>query len=138
MKEHSIKIETNITTDDITNLLSMAGGGFDYWAEICYNEEDYEAARKRLVKRMEDEKKQACEVCYEDVCAEILENGGKLIVYDREEDEDHDLTLQALLDGFAYYMKLTASDGRTGVDDMDAEVADQILQVAVFGEVIYG
>jgi len=40
MKEHSIKIETNITTDDITNLLSMEGGGFDYWAEICYNEED--------------------------------------------------------------------------------------------------
>lgn len=135
MKEHSIVIETCITTEDITNFLAMEGNGFDYWAEICSDDADYEAARQRL---MDGEKKPACEFCYEDILAEILENGDKLTIYDREEDKDHELTLEKLLEGFAYYMKLTASDGRTGVDDMDAEVADQILQIAIFGEVIYG
>lgn len=95
---------------------------------------------KRLVaeKLTGDENKAACKVCYEDVLAEILESGGKLTIYDREEDKDHELTLKKLLDGFAYYMKLTASDGRTGIDDMDAEAADQILQFAIFDAVIYG
>lgn len=138
MKEHSIIIKTNITTEDITNFLAMEGNGFDYWAEICSAEEDYEAARLRLEKQIGDENKAACKVCYEDVLAEILESGGKLTIYDREEDKDHELTLKKLLDGFAYYMKLTASDGRTGIDDMDAEAADQILQFAIFDAVIYG
>lgn len=136
--EHKIIIETVITTDDIVNLLAMEGGGFDYWAEICWDENDYEAARLRLVDRMTKEKKNPEDICYEDVCAEILEHGGILKVYDREDDEDYDLPLSSLLNGFRDYMKLVASDGRTGIDDMDGEAADQILQFAVFNEIIYG
>lgn len=76
----------------------------------------------------------ACEGGGFDYWAEILEVGGKLTVYDREEDKDHELTLDKLLTGFRLY-----ADSMHGLnmDDFDADVADQILQNAVFGEVVY-
>ena len=49
MAEHSFEIKIIVTTDDIVNLLACEGGGFDYWAEICWNEKDYEAARNRIL-----------------------------------------------------------------------------------------
>lgn len=51
MAEHSFEIKIIVTTDDIVNLLACEGGGFDYWAEICWNEKDYEAARNRILHR---------------------------------------------------------------------------------------
>lgn len=128
--EHSFQLYMVITTEDITNLLACEGGGFDYWAEICWDEADYEAARKRLVVKQSDSI-----LCYEDVEAEILEAGGKLKVYDREEDKDYELSLAGLLEGFRLFAE---SNNSIDLDDMDAEMADQILQMAVFKEVVYG
>ena len=128
--EHSFQLYMVITTEDITNLLACEGGGFDYWAEICWDEADYEAARKRLAAKQSDSI-----LCYEDVEAEILEAGGKLKVYDREEDKDYELTLAGLLDGFRLFAE---SNKSIDLDDMDVAMADQILQMAVFKEVIYG
>lgn len=128
--EHSFQLYMVITTEDITNLLACEGGGFDYWAEICWDEADYEAARKRLAAKQSDST-----LCYEDVEAEILEAGGKLKVYDREEDKDYELSLAGLLDGFRLFAE---SSNSIDLDDMDASMADQILQMAVFKEVIYG
>lgn len=96
--EHTFKIEKElkITTENIVDcVLSCEAGGFDYWGELCSDEKDYEAARQRLAEREKADMKP----CYEDVLAEILESGGKLTVYDREDDKDHELTLEKLLNG---------------------------------------
>ena len=97
--EHTFKIEKElkITTENIVDcVLSCEAGGFDYWGELCSDEKDYEAARQRLAEREKADMKP----CYEDVLAEILESGGKLTVYDREHDKDHELTLEKLLNGW--------------------------------------
>ena len=85
--EHTFKIEKElkITTENIVDcVLSCEAGGFDYWGELCSDEKDYEAARQRLAEREKADMKP----CYEDVLAEILESGGKLTVYDREDDKE--------------------------------------------------
>lgn len=97
--EHKIAIEKEIivTTQDIVDcVLCCEAGGFDYWGELCSDEKDYEAARERLQAKSTSEIKP----CYEDVLAEILEAGGKLIVFDYEEDKYHDLTMEKILSGW--------------------------------------
>ena len=138
MAEHSFEMKVTVTTEDIIDFLSMEGNGFDYWAEICTEDQDYKDASIRLFRKMRDAKKKPAALCYEEVLAEILEGGGKLTIYDREEDKDHELTLEGLLDGFKLYAESVYRKGSIGLDDMDAIVADQILQMAVFKEIIYG
>lgn len=127
-----IEKELKITTEDIVDyVLSCEAGGFDYWGELCSDEKDYEAARQRVTER----EKTDIKPCYEDVLAEILEGGGKLTVYDREEDKDYDLTMEKLLNGWKKYIEeYTAYD----FDEYDAISADCIMQYAIFGDVIYG
>lgn len=63
MAEHSFEIKIIVTTDDIVNLLACEGGGFDYWAEICWNEKDCEAARNRILHRGKKDRM----ICYEEI-----------------------------------------------------------------------
>lgn len=108
--EHTFKIEKElkITTENIVDcVLSCEAGGFDYWGELCSDEKDYEAARQRLAEREKADMKP----CYEDVLAEILESGGKLTVYDREDDKDHELTLEKLLNGWKKYTGRSSISG---------------------------
>lgn len=137
--EHKIEFESGltITTQDIVDyVLSCEDGGFDYWAQIGYNAEDYKAARARLIESGRPDS----ELCYEDILAEILEDGGKLTVTDREDGKDYELTMEKLLDGWKAYIIWSRSVGRSGTDfdEYDAEDADGILQYAIFGEWIYG
>lgn len=67
--------------------------------------------------------------------AEILESGGKLTVYDREDDKDHELTMEKLLNGWKKYVEDYNADD---FDEYDGVSADCIMQYAIFGEVIYG
>lgn len=132
--EHTFKIEKElkITTENIVDcVLCCEAGGFDYWGELCSDERDYEAARKRLMEREKADMKP----CYEDVLAEILESGGKLTVYDREDDKDHELTLEKLLNGWKKYAEDHNADD---FDEYDGISADCIMQYAIFGDVIYG
>lgn len=127
--EHKINVEFTLTTDSIVNILSMEAGGFDYWAELCFEQEAYEVARKRLVDVKKDDP------CYEDVMAEILESGGKLNIWDREEDKDHPMTIEDLKKGVKLHLENGAS---TDMDDWDANDGDAVIQYAAFGEIIYG
>lgn len=132
--EHTFKIEKElkVTTKDIVYyVLCFEACGFDYWGELCSDEKDYEAARQRLTEREKADMKP----CYEDVLAEILESGGKLTVYDREDDKDYELTMEKLLNGWKKYVEdYNAYD----FDKYDGISADCIMQYAIFGEVIYG
>ena len=121
--EHTFKIEKElkITTENIVDcVLSCEAGGLDY-----------EAARQRLAEREKADMKP----CYEDVLAEIMESGGKLTVYDREDDKDHELTLEKLLNGWKKYVEDHNADD---FDEYDGISADCIMQYAIFGDVIYG
>lgn len=132
--EHKIEIkkELTITTQDVVDyVLCCEAGGFDYWAEICCKDEDYKAAKERLL----GPDRPDADLCYEDVLAEILEHGGKLTVYDREDDKDYELTMEKLLDGWKKYLEKTGNDD---FDEYDADSADGILQYAIFGDWIYG
>lgn len=129
--------DKRVTTQDIVNhVFCCEGRSFDYWAEICCNVEDYEAARLRL---MGPDRPKA-DRCYEDVLVNILEQNcadgstGKLTIYDREKDEDHTLTLEKLLAGWGKYVAKTGKDDFTKYDTADA---DSILQYALFGDRIY-
>ena len=132
--EHTFKIvkELKITTQDIVDcVLCCEAGGFDYWGELCSDEKDYEAARKRL----EEKENSDMKPCYEDVLAEIMEAGGKLTVYDREEDKDHELTMEKLLNGWKKYVEDRDADEFI---EYDGDSADCIMQYAIFGDIIYG
>lgn len=94
-------------------------------------EELLQIARQRLAEREKADMKP----CYEDVLAEILESGGKLTVYDREDDKDHELTLEKLLNGWKKYAEDHNADD---FDEYDGISADCIMQYAIFGDVIYG
>lgn len=132
--EHKIEIkkEMTITTQDVVDyVLCCEAGGFDYWAEICYKDEDYKAAKERLL----GPDKPSADLCYEDVLAEILEHGDKLTVYDREGNKEYELTMEKLLNGWKKYVEKTGHDD---FDEYDAADADGILQYAIFGDWIYG
>lgn len=62
--EHTFKIEKElkITTENIVDcVLSCEAGGFDYWGELCSDEKDYEAARRRLTEREKADMKPGAE-----------------------------------------------------------------------------
>lgn len=132
--EHKINVSQTIkvTTDDIVCLLSCESGGFDYWCEICYDESSYNKARESLKSAHKENET----ICYEDVLAHILETGGEIIAYDCEEDEEHRLQIDDILDGFRANAEHYPNDA--SMEDGDADTADRILQYAVFGDVIYG
>lgn len=130
-KNREILRDGTVTENIVDCVLSCEAGGFDYWGELCSDEKDYEAARQRLAEREKADMKP----CYEDVLAEILESGGKLTVYDREDDKDHELTLEKLLNGWKKYAEDHNADD---FDEYDGISADCIMQYAIFGDVIYG
>lgn len=129
--KHTFTVQLSINTDDIVNLLSFESGGFDYWAMISTEDDAYEAASRRLTKRLKNKHEM---ICYEDILANILENGDELTVTDREDDKEFTLDMAMLLKGYALYVE---NGGDMDSDNMDAVDADMILQYAIFGEQIY-
>jgi hypothetical protein len=122
----------SVSTEDIINALCCAED-IGYWGEICFDDSIYEAAKQRLAEAATKKDTQA--ICYEEVLAEVLEHGDKLKIWDREEDEYHELNLEQLLSGIA----MNASErGEHDPDDWDGDSGDCIIQYAIFKEVVYG
>lgn len=77
-----------------------------------------------------------------DYLSDVITRGGTVYLYDDDPSEGsgktYALTLDKLLNGLALYIdrNLARSDGIPDV--LDANGADQVIQYAVFGEVIYG
>lgn len=120
----NITKSVKITVEDIDDIMvSALEGGITYW---CYKEEvvgDYLG----------------------EYASEQISRGGSLKLYDREEDEVYELTLQKFLKGIQmaiqhnYYAEYEWCNG-TEIDtcEVDASVADVIIQLALFDDVIYG
>ena len=147
-KETNPQITIKITKEDVVDILSSAMDGIGYWGRIAPNNEQYKEAKKWIRENSEPD----YEMCYEDVIAQMLFDGKSVAVRDIEDGKESWLSLSNLSYGIrkafqeGYYSDYNwlVPDGSGSnkwhlePDQIDAEVADVIIQLAVWGEIVYG
>lgn len=116
--------EIEVTAENIDDIMCCAlEGGICYWADAARPVGDYLG----------------------EYAHEQISRGGKLEIHDNEEDQWNELDRDALLKGIqkayedGWYPKYNWCDGKTlDACNIDGEVADCIVQYAIFDNVIYG
>ena len=127
MEKFNIEINKNIivTAEDIDDIMCSAlEGGITYWCDEAEVVGDYLG----------------------EFASEQISKGGKLLLHDAEDmDEVYELTREKLLDGIKraiaeqYYEDYGWVDGnRLDCCQIDAEVADCIVQLALFHDIVFG
>ena len=116
-----IQFSISVTDQDIDDIMAAAlEGGICYWCG------DVDVVGKRLGRYASDQ----------------ISKGGKLILYDAEEDDRYELTREKFMSGLKMWLENGGadriSDGGLEVSEIDADDADAIVQYALFGEVVYG
>lgn len=126
-EKFEVKAEINVTLtqEDIDDIMCSAlEGGICYWASEA-------------------------EVVEEKRCAdwghEQIARGGALILYDAESSDKWELNLEKFLNGVKLWLQnggdrygALQKDGTLDTGEIDGEMADMIVQYALFGDVIYG
>ena len=105
-----------------------------YGLDLRYDEKAYKDAKSKLQSLNPDR-----QICYEDVLMQILRDGGKLNLFDEEEqldNEDNYITLEDVHERVATTQTNHLFDMIEGRDD--ADTADVILQTTFLGEIIFG
>ena len=151
-KEINPQVTIKITKEDVVDILSSAlGGGISYWGGIVPNDRHYEEAKKWLRENAEPDYDDGM-ICYEEIIAQILFSGKSVTVRDIEDDKESWLSLSNLARGIetafregyysSYNWLVPDGDGfgewHLETSQIDSEVADVIIQIAVFGQVVYG
>ena len=150
-KEVCPQITIKITKEDVVDILSSAIGGIGYWGEIVPNDRQYEETKRWLLENAEPDYDDG-EICYEEVVAQILFDVKSVTVRDGEDDKESWLSLSNLAQGIqtafregyysSYNWLVPDGDGfgewHLETSQIDAEVADAIIQLAVLGEIVYG
>lgn len=124
--EYTIRVEREIkvTQQDIDDIITTAlEGGITYWCCKAEVVGDYLG----------------------EYASEQISHEGTLRLYDSEEDKVYELTLAKFMSGVGkaikgnYFSDYGWYDGNS-IDtcNVDANVADVIIQLALFGEVVYG
>lgn len=119
-----VKRDVIVTQEDIDDIMVCAlEGGINYWcssAEVI--EDEY----------------------YGEYASDQISRGGSLRLYDSEDDEEYTLTLDKFLKGIQLAIKdgygndWLGDDARLDLMSIDGEAADVIVQMALFGEVVFG
>jgi len=114
-----IEIEVTVTEEQMSDIMVTAlEGGINYWCGKVIVM-DY--------KLQEGEYK-----------SDVIGKGGVLKLYDAESDDTWDLTQEKLLNGIKKYM---VEEGFVSmeelIDNHDADVADKIVQYALFNEQVF-
>ena len=119
MKEHEIRVSHYYTDEDMEDIIVTAlEGGIGYWACL-------------------DNTEQPDGTITAEWAWKVLQNGGQLHFFDEEDDDaEYFMDLASLYTGIGLAIKDKYWDG--DMDNLDALVADSIIQYAVFGEVVYG
>lgn len=151
-KEINPQITIKITKEDVVDILSSAlNGGIGYWGEIVPNDWQYEKAKKWLRENAEPDYDDG-EICYEEIVSQMLFDGKSVTVRDIEDDKESWLSLSNLAMGIqtafkegcysSYHWLVPDGDGfgtwHLETSQIDAEVADVIIQLSVLGEIVYG
>lgn len=126
----TIQITHEISDQDIKDLMSSAiDSGIGYWCPGT-----------KIVTHGENEEQQ--EFPSEQLGETLVKGGTIAFAEDEEEAGDpkkyvwHEMTLDTLTKGFQkYFLRQNAS---TDSGDWDSEHSDVIVQLAIFGEIIYG
>jgi len=136
--EFEIKKTIKFNDEDLVDILSSAlSGGVGYWAFVEYNPEGYRLAKNLLVENGVEEDS----ICYEDVLLQMLKIDFPIYFDDIEEYDENNryngnkLTLKKLESGIKQSIIENFWDGDWC--KFDACVADNIIQLALFGEVVY-
>lgn len=119
------EVEINLTQQDIDDIMvSALEGGITSW---CCKAEVIEEKR-----------------CG-DWGHEQIARGGALILHDAESDKQWRLTLEKFLNGVKLWIQngddqygALQSDGTLDICAIDSDMADMIVQYAIFGEVMFG
>ena len=113
-----------ITTENIDDIMASAlEGGITYWADAADVPEE-----KRVA----------------DWGHEQIARDGVLMIHDFEEGETYELTLDKFLTGFKLWVELgldhynAVHSNHVDTCQIDGPCADNIIQLALFGEVLYG
>lgn len=124
----------DVTLNRLESLLStMFEGGIGYWAELTYDKGKYQEAKQQLI----DAGKQN-QLAWELVLAQMLLNGGKLVIIEDEDSKNHDLTLDVLKKGIQLWILNPQYHNCGDIwDECDAIDADIICQFALFEDIIY-
>lgn len=120
--------------DIMTNAIEAGHYGIGYWCgEVDYDNEDLFA---EIRDRMEEEN----DIWPVYSVAEYFERGGAMIIKDSESDDEWTVDLAKLRVALENENLPHASAARIlqGEDADDAADADLIVQVAIFGEIIFG
>lgn len=114
----------HLTVENIDDIMvSALEGGITYWCGEAEVVED----------------KRVAEWGHEQIA-----RGGMLILHDIESDDKWELTLEKFLKGFKLWLDNggdeygAVSGGEVDCGDIDAGCADEIIQYALFGEVVFG
>ena len=122
-----VEMEVTITQEDVDDIMATAlEGGITYWC--C----EAEVVGEYLGKYASDQ----------------ISRGGILKLYDNEEDEVYELTLEKFKKGVTMYLSdphapcniidIDKGDYTLDCGMVDGDVADMIVQYALFGEVMFG
>lgn len=150
-KEINPQITIKITKEDVVDILSSAIGGIGYWGELVPNDWQYEKALQWLRENAESDYDDG-EICYEEIIAQMLFNGKSVTVRDIEDGKESWFSLSNLAMGIQaafkegyysnYHWLIPDGDGsdewHLETSQIDSEVSDVIIQLAVWGDVIYG
>ena len=117
-----VKVKVRLTDEDIDDIMVAAlEGGIGYWvrkAEVVGDYLGYYASDQ-------------------------ISRGGSLLLHDAEEDEIYELTLENFIEGFKLWIAggyASAQAIEEGIVDcmyIDAADADVIVQLALFGEILF-
>ena len=147
-KETNPQITIKITKEDVVDILSSAMDGIGYWGQIVPNDRQYKETKKWLRENSEPD----YEICYEEVIAQILFDGRSVTIREIEDDKESWLSLSNLARGIqtafregyysSYNWLVPDGDGfgewHLETSQIDSEVSDVIIPLAVFGQVVYG
>ena len=126
MKTYHVEVHNTIavTAEDIDDIMCAAlEGGITYWCN----------------------KAKVTGAYLGDYASEQISRGGTLLLFDAEDGEVYELTCEKLLKGIKlayeqqYFVEYEWCNGKElDCCNVDAEVADCIVQLALFDDVIYG
>ena len=114
--------------DVLDILCSALYGGIGYWAILDNITDDYEKAPP--------------EESTEETCARLLLRGKSIRFEDIEGEQSFELTLDKFINGIEKAVNdegfnIVDGDGELNCCNIDACIAESIIQYAIFGEVIY-
>lgn len=115
------EISIDISQQDIDDIMVCAlEGGINYWCG------EVEVVGEHLG----------------EYASEQISRGGKLILHDAESNDKWTLTRADFLNGVKRYVErgnhITLDDGSIDTCNIDANDADCIVQLALFGDIVFG